>query len=199
MWNDAQVSDRWAIHERKVGGGDKTSSPISWSNTFYTKPDKKITFLRQYSSYFPYQMNWMRNTNCRSNVYYIVYTRTVYRRILKFFKLAGSSRIRMLFFKWFFLWVSQSFMSRNIRHRNCVIVLWAFFCLHVSEICNASFVKHYNTPTFFFVFIFVVVCFYFFFFRNNWFFVKSLQYICDLFVNLAAYVVSLTCQLNAFV
>ena len=34
----------------------------------------------------------------------------------------------LLFFKWFFLWFRQSFMSLYIRHRNCVIILCEF-CL----------------------------------------------------------------------
>ena len=60
--------------------------------------------------------------------YYIVYTLTVYRRILKFFKQAKNSRIWiLLFFKWFLLWVCQFFMSLNIRHRNFVIALCEFF------------------------------------------------------------------------
>ena len=67
-----------------------------------------------------------------------LFTRTVYRRILKFFKQAGNLRICVLLFvKWFFLWVSQSFMSLNIRHRNCVIVLCVFFCVYWSEMLCA--------------------------------------------------------------
>ena len=46
MWDDAQVSKRWATDERKgEGGGNNTSSPISLSNIFYTKPNKKIYIL----------------------------------------------------------------------------------------------------------------------------------------------------------
>ena len=37
---------------KEKGGGYNPSSPISLSKFFYTKPDKKITFLRSYSSYF---------------------------------------------------------------------------------------------------------------------------------------------------
>ena len=87
MWDDAQVSERWVIDERK-GGGDNTSSPISLSNIFYTKPDKKITFFWQYSSYFPCQMNWMKNSS--RQIVVAIYTRTVYRRILKFLKQADE-------------------------------------------------------------------------------------------------------------
>ena len=59
------------------------------------------------------------------------YTRIVYRRILNFFT---YSIWIMLFFKWFFLWVRQSFMSLYIRHRNSVIVLCEFcLCLIVFQ------------------------------------------------------------------
>ena len=47
IWDDAQVSERWATDEIKRKGGYTTSSPISLSNTFYTKTDNKITFFRQ--------------------------------------------------------------------------------------------------------------------------------------------------------
>ena len=39
----------------------------------------------------------------------------------------------MLFYKWFFLWVSQSFMSLNFRHRNCVIYVY-FLCWSVRNV-----------------------------------------------------------------
>ena len=71
-----------------------TSSPILLSNIFYTKPDKKITFFRQYSSYFPCQMNRMRNTSreIKAKILHCIYRDCiyVYRRFLKFFKQAGE-------------------------------------------------------------------------------------------------------------
>ena len=129
------------MDERKKKGGGNTSSPVSLSYTFYTKPDKKkYIFFVQYSSCFPCQLTWLRNASIQIAMLFTLYlyTRTVYRRILKFFKQAGNSRILMLLFvKWFFLWVSQSFMSLNIRHRNCVIVLCVFFCVYWSEMLCA--------------------------------------------------------------
>ena len=47
MWDDAKESERWAIDEGR-GGLYFTSSLISISTTFFTKPDKKITFFRLY-------------------------------------------------------------------------------------------------------------------------------------------------------
>ena len=61
MWDDAEVSGRWTIDNRKEGGGTTPRLPFYFY--FYTNPDKKITFCRQYSSYFPCQMKWMRNTS----------------------------------------------------------------------------------------------------------------------------------------
>ena len=61
MSDVAQVSERWTIDEINDGGGTTPRLPYHFS--FYTNPDKKITFFRQYSSYFPCQMNWMRNTS----------------------------------------------------------------------------------------------------------------------------------------
>ena len=60
-------TSKWKLchRQKKKRRGEvyKTSSPISLSNTFYTKSDKKITFFRQYLSYVLWQMNWMRNTS----------------------------------------------------------------------------------------------------------------------------------------
>ena len=53
------------MDERKGEGGGTPSFPnhyIHVSNTFYTEPDNKINdILRQYSSYFPFQMFMMTN------------------------------------------------------------------------------------------------------------------------------------------
>ena len=60
-------------------------------------------------SYFPSQTKWMTNTSRQIGV--PMFTPTVYtcRWIQKFFKHPGNSRFWMLlFFKWLFLWVSQS-------------------------------------------------------------------------------------------
>ena len=69
IWDDAQVSERLVIDERN--GRYNNSSPISLSNTIYTKPDKKITFFGQNSSYFRC-LNELDEeyieTNYRSNV-----------------------------------------------------------------------------------------------------------------------------------
>ena len=65
MSDDAQVSGRWAIDERKEGGG--TTPRLPYHFYFNTNPYKKINFFRQYSSYFPCQMNWMRN--CHTDVF----------------------------------------------------------------------------------------------------------------------------------
>ena len=128
MWDDVLISEFWAIVEKKrwSEGRYNTSSPISLSNTFYTKSDKKITFFIQFSSYFPCQMNWMRNTSRQSIVAMLllcIYTYCI-KRILKIFKQAGNSCIWMLLFlKWFFSWVSQSF------HFQAQILCDSFICI----------------------------------------------------------------------
>ena len=46
MWKDEQVNERWAIDERKVGRGVlHLVFHFIIQYFFYTKPDKKITFL----------------------------------------------------------------------------------------------------------------------------------------------------------
>ena len=98
--DDVQVSELWAIEEEKgERGGGNISSPISLSNTFYTNLNQQITFY--WTTFVAFYMSTELNveyidTNCRSNVATLyLYTRTVYvyRRILKFFKQAGNSRI----------------------------------------------------------------------------------------------------------
>ena len=68
MWDDAQVSGRWAIDERKEGGGTTPRLPYHFS--FYTNPDKKITFFKQYSAYFLVKYTGLRihRDHCWSNV-----------------------------------------------------------------------------------------------------------------------------------
>ena len=132
MWDDAQVSERWAIDERKKGGGGyNTSSPISLSNIFYTKPDKKITVFIQYSLYFPCQVNWMKNTSRQIVVRTLaMYTRTVYRRIL--IKVFQTSR-------WICYFLNGSFYE--LANPLCLWIsgtscdLWVFFlCLLVRNV-----------------------------------------------------------------
>ena len=45
MWDDTQLTERWAIDEKKKEGRYNTSSPIAFSNILYTNPDK-ITFFK---------------------------------------------------------------------------------------------------------------------------------------------------------
>ena len=83
--------------------------PFHYSITFIPSLTKKFHLLITFVVFsLSNELNEENiETNCRSNV-----TRTLYRRILKFFKQAGKSRIWMsLFFKCFLLWVNQSFMS----------------------------------------------------------------------------------------
>ena len=118
-------TSKWTLgHRRKKGGGYLTWSPILLSNTWYTTSDKKITFFRQYSSYFPCQMNWKRNVS----------RQIVVAVILRFFKQAGNSRIWMLLlFKCFvyelanplYLWVSGT--------EKRMIVFCVFFLVFIGQ------------------------------------------------------------------
>ena len=58
--------------------------------------------------------------------------------VLFFFKWAGNSRTGIwmfLFFKLFFLWVSQSFMSLNIRHRKLGDSFLCIFSVLIGQKC----------------------------------------------------------------
>ena len=110
MWDDAQVSGRWAIDERK-GRGYNTSSPISFHYPIFFIPSltRKGHFLDIIFVVF-FLSNELDEeyieTNCRSSVIHGLYTLYV----------GGSERfsnkqVNFVIFKWFFLWVSQSFMS----------------------------------------------------------------------------------------
>ena len=136
LWNYFRmhyIDLKWCTSKWTLGHKQKKREGGGY-NIVYTKPDKKITFFRQYLSYFPCQMKWMRNTSRQIAI-------TLY--IHRFFKRAGNIRIWMLlFFKWFFLCVSQSFMSLNIRQRNCVIFYAYFFCVYWSEILCANLYIH---------------------------------------------------------
>ena len=61
--------------------GDNTSSPISLSNTFYTKPDKKITYLQTMFVVFSLsteQDEEYIDTKSRSNVFTLcIYTNCI--------------------------------------------------------------------------------------------------------------------------
>ena len=83
-----RTSERWAIGERR-GWGDNISSPISSSNTFYTKAWQQKYIFGQHSSYFPCHLNLMRNTSIQIAVA-MLYTDCIYRRILKIIKQAGE-------------------------------------------------------------------------------------------------------------
>ena len=60
LWNYSQThnsdvrwcTSKWTLGHRRKKGGINTSSPISLSNIFYTKPYKEIKFFRQCMSYF---------------------------------------------------------------------------------------------------------------------------------------------------
>ena len=84
-------TSKWTLGNRrkKREGGITPRLPFHYPNIFYTKPDKKIyIFLGQYSSYFPCQMNWTKNSS--RQIVLSIYIRTVYRRILKVMKQAGE-------------------------------------------------------------------------------------------------------------
>ena len=81
LWNYFRTHDipvRWCTsgwtlgHRRRKGGGTgHISSPISLSNTFYTKLDQQITFY--WTTFVAFYMSTELNveyidTNCRSNV-----------------------------------------------------------------------------------------------------------------------------------
>ena len=137
MWNDVQVSERWAIHVRK--GGGNALSPISLSNTFSTKPDIKNKHFSD-NILCIFIVKWTGwghvETNCRSNIN--VFTDCNKGGSESFFQ---TSRRMLLSFKWLILWVSQSFMSLNSRHRNCVIYGY-LFCVYWSEMLCAHLYVH---------------------------------------------------------
>ena len=88
------------------------SSPISffflyqsWQENYLFLDNIRRISLVKWTGWGIHQDKW--SYRC----FYIVYTQTVYRRILKFFKQARNSRFWILiFFKWLFLWVSESVM-----------------------------------------------------------------------------------------
>ena len=112
------------IDERKKEGGGGNTSSFHYPIFFIQSLTRKWHFLDKYSSYFPCQMNRMKNTS-RQIVVAMLYMDCIYRRILK---LNFCS-----FFYWFSLWVSQFFMSLNIRHRNCVI--YVYFSVFIGRKC----------------------------------------------------------------
>ena len=139
MWDDAQVSERWATDERKLKVvGYNTSSPISLSIFFIPSLTRKFTFLKTISVVFSLS-NELDEEYIETSYYihdciYTPYTACIGAADPKVFQM-------LLFFKWFFLWVSQSFLSLNIRHRNFVIYGY-FVCVYWSEILCA----HLDVP-----------------------------------------------------
>ena len=118
--------------EKLRGGGDNTSSPISLSNTFYTKPDiKNKHFLDNIRCIFIVKRTGWRHveTTCRSNVITSYIHGLYIGGSESFFKQAGKCCYLL---NGYFLWVSQSLMSLNSRHRNCVIYGY-LFCVYWSE------------------------------------------------------------------
>ena len=136
-WNYSQThysdvrwcTSKWTLgHRRKKrGGGYNTSSPISLSIFFIPR---KFTFLKTISVVF--SLSNELNEEYIETSYYIVYT--PYTACIG----AADPKVfqMLLFFKWFFLWVSQSFLPLNIRHRNFVIYGY-FVCVYWSEMSCA--------------------------------------------------------------
>ena len=115
------------------GGGDNTSSPISLSNTFYTKPDiKNKHFLDNIRCIFIVKRTGWRHvkSNCRSNVITSYIHELYIGGSESFFKQADKCCYLL---NGYFLWVSQSLMSLNSRHRNCGYL----FCVYWSEMLCA--------------------------------------------------------------
>ena len=105
----------------KEGGRYNTPSPISLSNTFYTKPNWKITSFSQHSSDISCQLNWKRNTS----------KQIVVEMLYMEFKLADpKAENSSIWSCWF---INGSFyelanpLCLYIWHRNCVIV--PFMCI----------------------------------------------------------------------
>ena len=91
MWDDAQVSESWAIDERKGGGEITPCLPFHYLILFIQSQTKNLHFLDDSRRIFLSQLNWKRNTSIQIavamllvNIVFILYTRTVYRQILKF-------------------------------------------------------------------------------------------------------------------
>ena len=76
---------------------------------------------------------WIYSQDTSRQIDVVMYSRTVYRRILKFF---SNKQVSVVIFQWFCLWVSQSFMPLKMRHRNYVIYGY-FFWVFWSEILCA--------------------------------------------------------------
>ena len=115
--------------KEKWGGGITPRLPFHYPIPFIPS----LTYIR--CIFIVKRTGWRHvESNCRSNVITsYIHGLYIYRRIRKFFQ---TSRQMLLSFKWLFLWVSQSLMSLNSRHRNCVIYGY-LFCVYWSEMLCA--------------------------------------------------------------
>ena len=126
MWDDAQVSERWATDERK--GGVVITPRLPFHYQYFLYQAWQETFLRHFRRIS------LSNELDEEYIETSTYTACIGAADPKVFQM-------LLFFEWFFLWVSQSFLSLNIRHRNCVIYGY-FFCVYWSEMLFA----HLHVP-----------------------------------------------------
>ena len=125
MWNDAQVSERLAIHEKKRGGGITPRLPFHYPIPFIPS----LTYIR--CIFIVKRTGWRHvESNCRSNVITSYIHELYIGGSESFFKQAGKCCYLL---NGYFLWVSQSLMSLNSRHRNCGYL----FCVYWSEMLCA--------------------------------------------------------------
>ena len=117
--NHSEISDqsdrcRWNHHCNDAILSHTLTLIACEGRSEFTKFDASWWIKMSWKPKFSLKLLWAHYTDvrwcyCRSN-----YTRTVYRRIPKFFKQTWNARIWMLlFFKWFFLWVSKSFQAQK--------------------------------------------------------------------------------------
>ena len=109
---------------------------------FWQKIDILFIYYRLSTYYIiPLTMLLFRQKGKRNNddPLYIVHvcTQTGYRRILKFFKQAGNSLIWMLlFFKWYFLWVSQHYVFKYQAQKLCYSFMCTFSVFFGQKCCG---------------------------------------------------------------
>ena len=93
MWDDAQVSEHWAIDVRKGEGGlSSPCFPFHYPIFLLPSLTRKLHFLDNISCIFLVKWTgWgIIQDKLSKQFYYIVYTRTIYMWILKFFKREGE-------------------------------------------------------------------------------------------------------------